>query len=86
MIIALDWDGTYTEDRELWNAFIHLAESRGHTIIIDTLRHEHEVCDDPPVKVYYTGHQGKAEYLAKKGIKPNIWIDDNPVRILKGKP
>src|ERR1700722_1875454 len=38
MIIALDYDGTYTRDPDLWDAFIDAAQERGHTVICVTNR------------------------------------------------
>jgi hypothetical protein len=71
--IALDCDGTYTADRELWDAFIKLAQARGHTVTIVTMRRECEAVKNPPCEVIYTARQAKERfYLA------DIWIDDQP--------
>ena len=42
MIIALDYDDTYDRDPALWNHLIGLATSRGHSVVIVTMRYEHE--------------------------------------------
>ena len=44
MLIALDYDGTYTEDWELWRMFIKSAHKKGHEVVIVTMRHD--VCDE----------------------------------------
>lgn len=76
--IALDYDGTYTADRGLWDEFIKLAQARGHVVKILTMRYENykETIKDPPCEVIYTGRKAKqGKYLA------DIWIDDQPILI-----
>lgn len=38
MTIALDYDGTYTRDPDLWDRFISEARSHGHSVICVTNR------------------------------------------------
>ena len=77
MLIALDYDGTYTADPEFWECFIQMCRLRGIEIICVTMRYEHE-----PVKCgcmpYYTGRKAKRQWCEYHGIKPDIWIDDRP--------
>ena len=73
MLIALDYDGTYTADPSLWDEFIRSAQARGHTVKIVTMRHPSEAIVNPPVEVIYTSRNAKSAYL-----KPDIWIDDSP--------
>lgn len=42
MLIALDYDGTYTADPVFWETFIVSARVHGHTVVCITMRHEHE--------------------------------------------
>ena len=84
MKIALDYDGTYAEDPELWDLFIEQADERGHEVTIVTMRDglvrpiEHEVrCD-----VIYTNLNGKLDYCEALGIDFDIWIDDHPEWVL----
>ena len=39
MKIALDYDGTFTEDKSFWYNFIQTAQDFGHEIYIVTYRH-----------------------------------------------
>lgn len=76
--IALDYDGTYTADRGLWDEFIALARGRGHVVKIVTMRYENykETIKEPPCEVIYTARKAKMmSYLA------DIWIDDQPLLI-----
>lgn len=83
MLIALDYDGTYTADPDLWLDFIKRAQSRGHTVICVTMRHDHETLDmclrlQDRVEVICSARQAKQLFLNELGIYPDIWIDDNP--------
>jgi hypothetical protein len=87
MIIALDYDHTYTADPELWNFFIEKAHARGHKVVIATFRYPEEAIYDSVRekvdKVYYTSRQGKMKFIADQGSYIDIWIDDAPHTILK---
>ena len=60
MLIALDYDKTYTADPALWDNFVDLAQSRGHTVKIVTMRRPDEAIDTDVVDVVYL-------YKLKKG-------------------
>lgn len=83
LLIALDYDETYTEAPELWRAFIRMAHGQGHQVICATMRHESEVggmCGwlHNNVKVIPTGRKAKMAFLKELGYEPDIWIDDSP--------
>src|SRR5574340_529237 len=83
MIIALDYDGTYTRDPDLWIDFINKAYKNNHQVILATMRYENEQEDMckillSKVKVIFTGRKAKREFLQNLGIEPHIWIDDIP--------
>lgn len=87
MNIALDFDGTFTEDPLLWSLFIAQALQNKHTVMIVTMRYEHEV--NRPLKdlantipVIFTGRLAKKLFMKNKGIDIDVWIDDNPHFIL----
>lgn len=96
MNIGLDYDGTCTEDIELFLAFIKLARARGHQVYLVTMRYPSEV-NDPnfPNKavdknilnavsgLICTGREAKRKVTDKLGIKINVWIDDNPLAVEK---
>jgi len=73
VIIALDYDKTYTADPTLWNGFIFAAKARKHDVKIVTLRTPNESIQVDGVEVIYTSRQAKMKHIAA-----DIWIDDNP--------
>ena len=42
-LIVLDYDETYDVDKSLWNVFISLAKSRGHTVVCCSMRMEKDL-------------------------------------------
>ena len=82
MIIALDYDDTFDRDPYLWTQLVELAVARGHSVVIVTMRYEHEsialALAGLDVPIYYTGRQAKVPYMADLGIEPHVWIDDDP--------
>ncbi len=73
MLIALDYDKTYTADPGLWDEFIASCASRGHEVNIVTMRFPSEPIEGLSIPVIYTSR--KAKYGA---IPAAIWIDDTP--------
>lgn len=84
LLIALDYDGTYTADPEFWLEFIKFATARGHEVVVATMRNDDElddICDDlyeVVNRVIPTNRNAKRTFLKSFGIKPHIWIDDQP--------
>ena len=83
-LFALDFDGTYTRDPELWLTFIKLLAARGHDVVVATMRTFDErdtMCPkllEAVPWIVFTSRRAKKEYLAAFGIHPDIWIDDQP--------
>lgn len=85
MRIALDWDGTVTEDRELWLGFIKQATERGHTVMVVTSRSE-ESADriradvrDLGIRVIATDGKPKIKEADRQYEHFfDVWIDDMP--------
>ncbi|MFW9871700.1 MAG: hypothetical protein ACFFG0_01270 [Candidatus Thorarchaeota archaeon] len=83
MLIALDYDFTYTEDPSLWDSFIDLATSKGHSIICVTMRYENEGIIlkrtiGKKCEIVFTGRKAKLNFLKELNIEPDVWIDDTP--------
>lgn len=84
MRIALDYDKTYTADPEMWDCFITLAKSRGHSVEVVTMRRQVWEETLPPdlvdrvSRVEYTDRKGKMAHMEALGRHIDIWIDDSP--------
>jgi hypothetical protein len=78
MLLALDYDNTYTQDPVLWDGFILAARSRGHAVKIVTMRYPSEPVEVPGVDVVYTSRQAKKHFMAA-----DVWIDDTPAFIFQ---
>lgn len=90
MIIALDYDNTFSADRDLWRQFIRLAQSRGHRVIGVSGRHDEPLhrealaADFPAgLEVILCNHCTKRPIVEALGIKVDIWIDDYPEGIVE---
>ncbi len=86
MLLALDFDETYTRDPIFWDAVIKLATQRGHSIICATMRHDvpHEADEVRQalgglVEAFvFTGRKAKFGAVHAAGYMPSVWIDDSP--------
>jgi hypothetical protein len=95
MKIALDYDGTVTEDFEAWAWFVTMMKNRGHDVRIVTFRSEDELTSDMlsfqymtenhatpwKIPIIFTGRVFKQEYCRSIGWDPDVWIDDSPALI-----
>ena len=97
MIIAIDYDNTYTAAPDLWNQTIKLFQDAGHTIICVTARDDTPVMAQPVldsigklVPVIFANGRWKRDVAKRNGYKVDVWIDDMPEMIaaplLIGKP
>ena len=84
MIIALDFDETYTEDPDLWAAFVYKAKTRLHTVTFVTYRDSRYGNEDIKYEaeclgidiVFTAGKQKQHCFNA------DIWIDDSPETVV----
>ena len=84
MIIAMDYDDTFSKDPDGWAHVARAMAGRGHKIIGCTMRYPDEtdgmstlygeVCE----QVHFSSRVAKRDYLASKGVVPDVWIDDRP--------
>lgn len=85
MMIALDFDETYTVDPEMWDDVISVLRVAGHTVVIVTYRHPVFDADgrmrplqERGVPIVFTNGRAKKRYTEDMHLKIDIWIDDNP--------
>ncbi|MCB0448439.1 MAG: hypothetical protein KDD03_13210 [Gelidibacter sp.] len=88
MIISLDFDNTFTADREFWLEFIELARKYQHTVVcvtsrLDKLSNREELNFSLPsyVEKFFCGDIPKEAYMRALNRKVDIWIDDTPEAI-----
>jgi len=91
---ALDFDGTFTEDPQLWAAFVTLGISRGHTFFCVTARRNTEENTDLineqfeehgiQMPIIFSNLGSKLDEVERRGIKIDIWLDDAPYAIVRG--
>lgn len=72
MLIAVDYDQTYTKDPGLWEHFIIDAIARAHECVLVTVRHKREKLDIPHT-IYYTCHENKVEFMRELDLYVDIW-------------
>lgn len=90
MLLALDYDETYTRDPDFWDQMIRLAKSRGHSVICVTMRSDdsweaNDVIHDLQDKVeaiIFTNRKAKRSFVSQMGYYPSVWIDDSPNLII----
>jgi uncharacterized HAD superfamily protein len=92
--IAIDFDGTITADPILWRGFIENARYADHKVFIVTARRGTEenfedikewlMIHDIQAPVYFTSLGSKIAYMKDRGIKVDIWIDDDPEALVRG--
>lgn len=91
MLIAIDFDLTYTADPILFNEFIGFAKFRGHEVVICTTRNADQdnthtlVYLSKTVPVYFMDGLPKKEFMKETfGKDVDIWIDDKPESVING--
>jgi len=84
MIIAIDYDDTFTRDTVLWRNFIELARNLGHEVICVTNRStppsqgkEQDLLPED-VQIVCADNRFKRVAALQAGYQIDIWIDDNP--------
>lgn len=91
-VVAFDFDETISDNEPLWLQVMLALEKGGYHVVVCTWRtpktypEDLKFLVDKGFKVYYTSGQAKQTYMAKQGIKVDIWIDDNPYAILNDAP
>jgi len=93
LLIALDFDFTYTADGECFLEIISVFQKFGHRVYIVTARseeHDQYHGDDFPmlkelgVDTIFCDGKAKQEYTESLGLIFDIWIDDSPEGIVSG--
>lgn len=79
MVIAIDYDETWTADPALFASFADMARAAGHTPIIVTGRGEERRPVGLPLPVYCTGGRAKRWYMLEvHQMHVDVMVDDTP--------
>lgn len=84
MIIALDYDDTFTRDPQGWVEAINVLKDRGHTVYGVSMRYDAEMSSMDKAylklvdKLYLTQRRKKREYMDNLQVMIDVWIDDTP--------
>ncbi|MDD2819130.1 MAG: hypothetical protein PHN51_10125 [Candidatus Nanopelagicales bacterium] len=89
--IGLDYDGTVTSDPEGFALIAKLLSSRGHRVVVVTMRYRSECLNDPAFMLFVqnvdmwvaTGREAKRPFCESVGVTVHVWIDDNPAAVDK---
>lgn len=89
MIISIDFDDTFTADPVTWKWVIKLLQSSLHTVICVTGRHGTQQDIDETsavlpsgVLVVFAGDEAKNDAATLAGHIVDVWIDDQPARVM----
>lgn len=81
MLIALDYDFTFTLDPDFWCKVVKLGEARGHKFICITGRADPpDFTREPPIpmRVVCAGGEPKYRVAVRAGFAVDVWVDDTP--------
>jgi hypothetical protein len=82
MLIAIDYDETWSRDPAFWLAFTRLAVANGHRVIGVTARDDgdrDDMCKHyRSLTLYCTGGKMKRKFVTDRNINVDVWIDDSP--------
>ncbi len=91
-VIAIDFDGTFTDDKDLWAGFIRSARDAGHDVVCVTARRETEDNTrfmtttfkvwDCQIPIVFTDGGAKRDVTNESGVDVDIWIDNDPTAIV----
>ena len=87
MLIAIDYDETYTADPFFWDSVLIGAGLHSHKVVCisarcNTPENMKEIrtalVDWPGVPVYLCHDTPKRQYAEEHGLSVDVWIDDTP--------
>lgn len=81
MLIALDYDRTFTEDPDFWREVIRIGRARGHRFVCVTARQNPpDFTREPeiPCKVVCSQLGPKEPAARAAGYSVDVWVDDCP--------
>ena len=93
MIVAFDYDKTWTRDPEAWRLIAEVLRVRGHTCVLVTSRvdagqvgAEVRRAIGSIMPIVFAAHGWKREAAEHAGFEVDVWIDDMPESITPASP
>lgn len=90
MIIAIDFDQTFTSEPNMWAGIIELMNDYGHRVICVTCRPEWDTAGMDQIEkiigsdnIFFTDNMPKIEFMEER-CHVDIWIDDTPATVTGG--
>lgn len=88
LLIAIDYDDTFTADPDLWTNFIKDVQANMHTVVCITWRHKDQLEEcrrslPEGVELHSAYGMSKKKYAKKYCLPIDIWIDDSPESIVQ---
>ncbi len=87
MIVAFDYDGTWSADPTVFAAVVAAFRDRGHVCLIVTNRGPTEGAAElarTGLPIIFANHGPKRAAARAVGHEVDVWIDDNPILVDKG--
>ncbi len=94
LTFAIDYDDTFTACSELWANFILDAEAKGHRVIVVTARRDTDknllliretlASWGITLPIVFSSLGSKLDAVRRREIKVDIWIDDDPEKLVNG--
>lgn len=88
MVFAIDFDGTFAADPELFKGIAALIRAAGHEVVMVTGREDSRGFGDPVralvgdlMPIVFAGGHWKTVAALQAGYKVDVWVDDNPTYI-----
>lgn len=87
-VIGVDFDDTISTNELGWLQVLALFERLGYIVYVVTYRsatewpEDMDFLRDKGYKVFCTDRMSKREFMKRKGLDVDIWIDDNPYGII----
>lgn len=80
MLIAMDYDMTYTADPKAWNEVVRVMTVLGHSFVCVTGRDQPPSISEPhiPMPIVCAGDELKSVAALRAGYAVDVWIDDCP--------
>ena len=95
LTIAIDYDDTFSADMPMWAEVISTMQSRGHHVIMVTARRGTDENYEEirtwlthfgvSIALYFTNLGSKLHWAESRGLKVDIWIDDDPRSLVHGR-